>query len=507
MRSVPLLAALALATVILAGCAGTEGKTPVGDSDGDTIPDLKEIELGTDPQAADSDGDGVPDGVEQAAGSDPLDKAVTTVASLAPATFVRHVLPAVYPGHGLYEPTIDVGDDGAIYLSAHSQDVGRNPAPAYVSTDDGATWRSMAIFMDQGGGAPEQQNSAPLLSDEVFIVAADDGTAWGADCCTQGHFPLIGWCDDGATACYYDQNAYDPTNLATQAAACQPFPTTDRPWVAYANGMLLLVNNPGGGPLQMAAMAVPPPTPVAYTGVPWGVHWNLCATDGGHIPGIPAMRPDHFFAAPQPNGDLTAYHLAVGNAEDPANVRQVEVFANTHVAPAESDSVASNAGNGGQAAFDAKGVLYVAAMNNTNDTARPGAGGIHFAVSRDDAKTFVETTFRFAQPVSSIYIDGNKAGDGLLLNWGVIDDEHTDWYVAHVKPDADGHLRLEHAMLAVDDGYEASRHVQGAARGPDGRAYMAMSANSANPGGATVATGDTPLEVYVQVDGPVLGAA
>ena len=67
--------------------------------------------------------------------------------------------------------------------------------------------------------------------------------------------------------------------------------------------------------------------------------------------------------------------------------------------------------------------------------------------------------------------------------------------------DADEAARGTDATNPDSDG-----DVQGAALGPDGRAYMVMSANSSNPGGATVAVGDTPLEVVVQMDGPVLGA-
>lgn len=501
----PALVVLSLLALALAGCADRAAPAPGGDRDSDGVPDLDEAAQGTDASDPDSDADGVQDGVEIAAGSDPLDASVRTFTSVVPATYLRHVLPAVYPGHGLYEPTIDVGGDGAIYVSAHSQDVGRNPAPAYYSLDDGATWQSMALVHDVQG-EPDQQMGAPLFSDEVFIVAADAGTAWGADCCVPGHFPLVGWCQNGAQVCHYNQNAYDHTRNAAQAIDCQPFPTTDRPWVAYANGKILLVNNPGGGPMQLAAMDVPPLLPVAYGAAAWGVEWNLCGSDDGHIPGIPDMRPDHFFAAPQPSDfDLTAYHLVVGNAADVSSVRQVHVFENTHVPPAESDSTASTCTRGGQVVFDGKGVLYMAAMNNTGTEDDAVLGGLHFATSTDDAATFVETTFRFDRPVSCFYMDGNRAGDGLLLNWGVIDGEHTDWYMGHVRPDAAGYLVLEEVMLAVDDGYEASRHVQGAALGPDGRAYMVMSANSANPGGATVEPGATPLEVFVQQDGTVLG--
>lgn len=501
------VAVLGLATLVLAGCAEDGAAPPLEDTDNDALLDVDELAHGTDVTNPDTDGDGVDDGIEIRAGSDPLDAAIRTFTALVPATHVTHVLPAVFPGHGLYEPTIDVGDDGAIYVSAHSQDVGRNPSPAYYSLDDGATWQSMALFRDVQG-EPDQQMGAPLFSDEVFIIATEGGQAWGADCCTQAHYPLVGWCANGAEVCYYNQNAYDPSQNVVQAPGCVPSPTTDRPWLAYAAGKLLMVNNPGGGPMQLAAMDLPPLLPVAYTGAAWQITWNLCGSDGGHIPGIPDMRPDHFFAAPQPSTfDLDSYHLVVGNAADVMAVRQVHVFDNTHAPPAESDSTESTCTRGGQVVFDGKGVLYMAAMNNTEVDDKAALGGLHFATSTDDAATFVETTLRFPQPVSCFYMDGNRAGDGLLLNWGVIDGAKTDWYMAHVKMDADGRVRMENVMLAVDDGYEASRHVQGAALGPDGRAYMVMSANSSNPGGATVAVGDTPLEVVVQVDGPVLGAA
>jgi hypothetical protein len=43
------------------------------DSDGDGIPDIEEIRIGTNPYDADTDHDGYPDGLEIALGSNPLD--------------------------------------------------------------------------------------------------------------------------------------------------------------------------------------------------------------------------------------------------------------------------------------------------------------------------------------------------------------------------------------------------------------------------------------------------
>lgn len=442
------------------------------------------------------------------------DSIVVDVAEQVRSNFELHVLPSVFPGHGLYEPTIDVADDGTIYYSAHSQDVGRNPAPAYYSRDDGLTWFSMALFQDIQGG-PDQQMSAPLFSDEVFIVAADDGTAWGMDCCAQAHAPLVGWCENGAEVCYYNQNVYPSPATVLGAAECTAFPLTDRPWLAYANGKLLLVNNPGGGPLQVGSMDVPPPAPVAYTGTAWGMEWNLCGSSDGYIPGIPDMRDDHFFAVPQLQAyggcDESHYDVMTGNADDMAAITQTTVFQNTHAPPAEADSTPSNIGMYGQTAFDAGGALYLGAMNNTSISCEDGTrqpapndGGLHFALSTDNGASYTETTFRFEQPVSSFYLDGNRYGPGVLLNWGLVDGNHTDWFVGHVFANVDGTLRLENMMLAVDDGPEASRHVQGAALGPDGRAYLALSENSSNPGGSTSTVGDTPLQLVVQIDGPTM---
>lgn len=472
--------------------------------------------------------------------SDPVAPAATSAplgdAALAPSNFTLVTLPAVFgepfvnpngPPIGVYEPTIDVGPEGNLYVSAHSTQVGRYPAPAYVSTDDGKTWSSMALVANYQG-KPSEQMSAPLFSDEVFIVAGEKGQAWGADCCNErNEFPVVGWCSNGAEVCDYNQNAVDHSRYALDASpSCVASPGTDRPWLAYAGGKLLMVNNPGGAlvsangqiPLQVGSMDVPPLVPFAYTGLAWGAQWNLCASTGGFIPGIPDMRNDHFFAVPQwidfdkgGCGPGSHYDVVTGNADDMHALKQKTVFQNSHVAPAETDSTPSNVGQYGQAAFDAKGALYVGAMNNTplkdekgNCVAKPGEGAIHLAVSRDDAKTFVETTIHLSRPVSSLYMDGNRRGEGALVSWGEVDGDHTDWYVGHLYPNADGTLRLDDVMLALDDGPEASRHVQGAALGPDGRAYLALSMNSQNPGGAQAKPGDTPLRVAVQHEGPTM---
>jgi hypothetical protein len=415
------------------------------------------------------------------------------------ATFLPLVIDvAVHQGHGLYEPTIDVGRDGVIYVSAHSTGVGVVPAPGYISTDDGATWANLATVGPVQNPGPGQTAGGPF-SDEIFIVAGADGQAWGVDINLHS-FLIGGWCSHGAEACYYNPQAYDHTQLANEQNDCTPLPLKDRPWAAYANGTLFIVNNPGGGPAQIAVMQVPPAVPVEVGHVASDIQWNLCADGGGGIPGIPDIRDDGLFAVAHQQG--SQYVATTGWASDIYTTRESFVFNNTHTAPSESDSTPSEIGRYGQAAFDGDGNLWFAAMNNTQSATK---GGIHIAFSDDEGESFVDRIFRVQGGVSSVYIDGNKNGHGALVNWGEVDGANTDWYFGHLVIDAAGELVLQNVMLAFDDGPEASRHVQGAALGPDGRAYMVMSDVSGNDDQAMAAAlGTTPMRVVVQQDGPLL---
>jgi hypothetical protein len=87
------------ATPDQAGAAISLGSIPVGppisnDTDGDLLPDVIEIGLGTNPNNPDTDGDGIPDGVEVRQGTDPLDgliaqpKVIAQVPTSAPAVDV-----------------------------------------------------------------------------------------------------------------------------------------------------------------------------------------------------------------------------------------------------------------------------------------------------------------------------------------------------------------------------------------------------------------------------------
>lgn len=469
-RTAVLITALALLTVGLAGCIGSDSQDEF------------------DPGSTETPTDVAP-GVD-------LNGTMS---------FVESVIPAVHFGHGLYEPTIDVSGSGVIYVSAHTTGVDTTGAPAWYSDDDGETWQQLPFAMEATVPEPTHGGTPPP-SDEIFIIAGDDGQAWGVDI-TLATFPVNGWCGDGAEHCYHNPDAYDEARAQTaradavsgQDSSCSPANLNDRPWAAYANGTLLMVNNPGGGPVQVGAMQVPPDTYVETWNPVQGPTWNLCAGEGGGgIPGIPGMREDLFFAVPQTQDDQVV--VVTGDAQDVMEVEQRPVFDNTNVA-------VSAIGEYGQAVFDQEGKLFVAAMNNSAGEPGKGAGGIHLAISTDDAQTFDEATIRFDRPVSSLYIDGNDHGPGAIINWGLVAEAGgpTDWYIGHLRMAADGTPVIENATLAVEDGPPASRHIQGAAVGPDGTGYMVMSDVEGNDDVEMAQNaGTTPMTVVVQQDGPTL---
>lgn len=410
------------------------------------------------------------------------------------------VTPAVGLAADLYEPTMEVSDSGTLYVAGHVIGAATTGTPAYYSNDDGATWAPLPFLASLQTPSP-LQGSQPPPGDEGFIVAGENGQAWMADIYAAG-FSITGWCGDGAEQCYDNRWAYD---RAATITGCNPdlvegLPVTppaslnDRPWAAYGGGSLLLVNNPGGGPMQIGIMDVPPATPVGIGGGTASVSgptWNTCASPGGWIPGIPSMRPDGLFAVPQMTMDLTALQLTLGNKADIFAVETVTVFPVT--------STGSGTSNGGRTAFDADGALYVGARNNTEDE----AGQFIIAVSADDGKTFQNVTVATSSLVQSLYLDGNMYGPGALLTWSQVGDADgtADWYVAHVFVGEDGAPVIQHATLAVDDGPPFSAHVMGAAVGPDGRAYFL---NFVDNGDAAAYAGSTPISVWIQQDGETL---
>ena len=408
------------------------------------------------------------------------------------------VSPAIGTATDLYEPTMEVSDSGTLYVAGHTIAAATTGTPAYYSNDDGATWEPLP-FAASLQTPPPGQGSQPPPGDEGFIVAGDDGQAWMADIYLAG-FSITGWCRDGAEQCYDNRQAYD--RVATLTAPCGAQASlNDRPWAAYGAGKLLLVNNPGGGPMQIGVMDVPPAQPVGIGGGMVGLNgpvWNYCASEDGWIPGIPAMRPDGFFAVPQMTtmGEDNELHIVVGNAADIFAVEEKAVFPVTHAGEGTS--------NGGRTAFDAAGTLFVGAKNNTaNEQMEAEEGRFILAVSTDDGQSFQNATFSVGTPVESLYLDGNPMLEGALLVWSQVGDSEdtADWYVAHVFVGADGRPELRNVSLAVDEGPEYSAHVTGAAVGPDGRAYFLNFADTADP---LAYAGSTPISVWIQQDGAKL---
>jgi len=404
----------------------------------------------------------------------------------------------------LYEPTIEVSDNGVIYVTGHTILVDTTGAPVFMSHDDGETWEQLP-FAGPAQMPAGVHGATPPPSDEIFLTAGEDGRLWGVDI-TLPTYPVNGWCGDGAEHCYHNPDAYDEAQAQTSRAeaatgmddSCSLANLNDRPWAAHANGTLLMVNNPGGGPVQVGAMDTPRPTYLEGPGIdgpgPVSAEWNLCAGEGGgYIPGIPDHRDDGFFAVPQVQDDELV--IVRGTSEDVQDVEQVTV---TEVTNADEQPATTNYG---QVVFDDEGTMFVGVRNNTEEDADgERTGQLKVAVSTDDGDTFQERILRVGPPTGSIYMDGNMDGEGALLTWAQEGDDGWDWFAAHLYADDEGVPQVTNVSLALEDGPPPSAHVQGAALGPDGRAHLAM-----YYGGYTAADRANPLEVLVQDGGPVVG--
>jgi hypothetical protein len=427
---------------------------------------------------------------------------VTALVGLPNATMTftnSIVLPAIGIAADLYEPTMEVSDTGTIYVAAHVIAAATTGTPAWYSNDDGATWEQLPFVGPVSSPLPT--GSQPPPGDEGFIVAGDNGQAWMADIYAAG-FSVSGWCNDGGELCYDNRQAYDRATATTGFCSdgIDPQFTTaaslnDRPWAAYGGGWMLLVNNPGGGPMQIGALQVPPPTPVGLFDPVTGPEWNLCATEDGSIPGIPDMRADGFFAVPQSRsgGDVSVLQVVTGNI---SNIFDVEVRE-----PIRYTNTGSGTSNGGRIAFDLDGDLFVGIRNNTEQE----KGGFIIAVSQDDGVSWANVTFRTDTPLQSLYLDSNMMGPGVLVTWSQVGGSQgtADWYVGHLFIGPNGEPVLENANLVVDDGPPYSAHVMGAAAGPDGRAYFVMFDEDPLP----QYVGSTPISVWIQQDGPTLPLA
>ncbi len=456
---IPLLAVLVLAVTAFAGCAGTDA------------PDTSETDT--------------PDVTPPAA----LPPVVNATVDIVYNFTTSVVDAAVSFAADLYEPTMEVSDNGVIYITGHTIGADTTGAPVFMSKDDGATWTQLPFAGPATLPSPIH-GATPPPSDEIFLVSGDDGWLYGVDI-TLATYPVNMWSGDGAELAYHNPDAYDFVQARTSPCALTSL--NDRPWAAYANGTLLMVNNPGGGPVQVGVMAVPPTIPVGGPTVgPVGAQWNLCASPGGSIPGIPDIRDDGLFAVPQVQGGELI--VVTGNKADIMDVEVKTVF--------EFNNGGTITSNYGQAVFDEDGTLFIGIANNTDaDDDGTRGGTFKLASSTDGGQTFLDRTFTTSGVVQSFYMDGNMAGSGALITWAVPGETggRSDWYVGHAFLDTEGRPVVKNVGLAVDEGPGPSAHVTGAAVGPDGRAYLA--------GFEGTGTGGTPLRVFVQGTGPALPVA
>lgn len=451
-----------------------------------------------------------------------VDITLATVMSFTEST----VTAAVDFTGDLYEPTLDVCDDGSIYITGHTIAVDTTGAPVFGSHDEGATWAQLPFTASLMLPGPVQ-GATPPPSDEIFLSCGDDGWLYGVDI-TLATYPVNAWADYGMRHAYHNPNAYDESQNAVQASGdggCVPLPAKDRPWGAYENGTLLLVSNPAGNAAQVGVMSVPPATPAALGTAVDGIEWNLCAGPGGSIPGVPDISASGLYAVPQLSGGKLM--LVIGHKSDVMGSKIVEAF------PVDSSGEITS--YYGHAVFDTAGTMFVGISNNTfhsevrnatDPLGRPTQqtvtvlddGGMRFATSTDGGVTFGHRTFVLpGQPLRHFYMDANENGEGALVVWAVDGERDAngagsgyDWYVGHLFLGADGTPVLENIALAIDEGPQPSAHVTGAAVGPDGRAYLAMyrGAPPAVPG-VPISPGQpawTPLSVFIQQDGPTLPA-
>jgi hypothetical protein len=449
-----------LATAFLSGCVGSD----------------------TDPESTTSIG-GDDETVRMSPDVSTVQATLATAAELGePVLFAEKVVDAaVQFASDLYEPTLDMSNTGVLYIAGHTIGADTTGAPAYYSQDDGETWTQLPTVGSQS--IPTVHTSSPPPSDEIFIIAGDDGWAFGVDI-TLATFPMTFWGNNGTTFEYHNPNGYD--RVESSSDPCSAASLNDRPWAAYANGTLFVVNNPGGGPAQLGVMEVPPALPLGAS-IANGPTWNTCASPGGYIPGIPDISDNGVFVLPQISGGNL--QTTIGHKSDVMAVETTIAMNFTN-----GGTITSNYG---QAVFDDSGDLFVGIANNTFDEETGNwTGAFKLATSTDDGVTFMDRTFLTDGRVTSFYMDGNLRGEGALLTWAVPGLNGTDWYMAHAFIAADGSPVVENVAIAIEGGPAPSAHVTGAAAGPDGRAYFAM-----YEGGEI---GGTPLSVWAQQTGPTL---
>ena len=397
-----------------------------------------------------------------------------------PMRFRAHVVePALSLGADLYEPALTVSPTGTLYVAGHAPATYTTRAPVFVSRDDGRTWTPLPGAWGQADRVP---GDGRLNGGEGIVAADAGGRAWLFDN-GAANVALTTWCDEGRRECRHDPLAWDRPSALHPCGADRGDDLTvpDRPWIAHGAGKLLLVVSAAKTQIGLHDPA---------TGV---TRFNLCAADGA-TPGPGALRDaDGLFAVPQaatPRGPL---RVLLGT--DVADVRETTVF--PALGPLACESV-----NWGVATFSAAGTLYVAAALDE--------GALGVATSRDGGATFTTTRLPMPPGLTHPWIAGNPRGEGALLTYALASharcEKGTDFHAAHLRLQPDGTvLREDDTLVAPDVPRPAGHYVKGDV-GPDGRAYLVtFGAGQATPVLVMPhTTGERPLRVHVQTDGPVL---
>jgi hypothetical protein len=477
---------------------------------------------------------------------------VTALIAVAPAsaalagdmTFQAHTVAGTPPDLGgtsvvqdLYEPDIVAapgaeGKPPVLYVTGHSIGVYTTRAPAFVSTDGGASWSSLPGILPgvvPGGGH--------VNGDEGIIVTDPAGHAWQFDNGAETG-AVYGWSGWGASESLFDPNAYD-----IPASFSQSCRTTgvDRPWLAYGgtggNGdpRLLLVNNgfvPLNDPGNVNAADVSQLQLGLYDTKTQSASWNMCASHG-FIPGVPAVRTsDGAFAAPQLVRPTPASSARVKKARKSKTrsrrVRRMKSAAVSQSGPAwtfalvqgdldqgvgsgpqpltrlfnvDNENLACEGQGGGAnwgwAAYDAGGNEY--ALGATNDT--------HFAIATNDGTGFQTHTFDAQGKLWFLWISGSTTSDGALVTWAESGESCEDanaapepvtFHAAHVAPDG----TLSDSSVVVRGVDQPCGDYHGSSLGPDGKAYVVAFSSPTNCG--DLPPGRHPLTAYVQTGGPTL---
>ncbi len=293
--------------------------------------------------------------------------------------------------------------------------------------------------------------------------------------------------------CYTLPAAWSPVDSVHSSCGAASL-ATDRPWAAYANNQLLLVNNgyvgtAGGNRVQLAVLNVPPgasPPLLPPT-------WNGCASASGFIPGVPALRAsDGRFIVPQ---------VQAGGLKLVTGLTSSIMSTTTSAAAftvASTDLACPGYGYGANWGFSTvsqPGTFYATAAKDAT----------HFSVSATTTGTTFKTT-NFATnggAIAFLLISGSQIGEGALVSWAEDNGscQNPSFYAGHIRLDASGFPTLGDVTLVAAGVIGACGDLMGSSLSPSGNAYVVV---FTDPDGCTDFPLSTPLRVYKQTAGPTL---